>query len=96
MTCKDCFHYSACKSQIPKSYWQDDYIDGCKHFKDKNKIIELPCKVGDTIYEIVRLKGATPKILEETVDNVYPYGQTIKKTNQTQMYLQQLNMGGKE
>lgn len=24
----------------------------CKHFKDQSKFIELPCKVGDTVYHI--------------------------------------------
>lgn len=25
-------------------------IGKCKYFKDKSKIVELPCKVGDTVY----------------------------------------------
>lgn len=47
MTCKDCIHYEICK------------MDGtiietkkCEYFKDKSKFIELPCKVGGTMYVI--------------------------------------------
>jgi hypothetical protein len=27
-------------------------VEKCEHFKDKSKFIELPCKVGDTVYSI--------------------------------------------
>ena len=41
MTCKDCIYYDVC----------DDYIlTFCRGFKDKSRFIELPCKVGDTVY----------------------------------------------
>lgn len=43
MTCKDCYHYDACKfynKNLPEEYdtieWQ------CDNFKDKSRIIELP------------------------------------------------------
>lgn len=56
MTCEDCFHYSC------RKHWYDGFEDFdsrfndtnveilCPEFKDKSKIIELPCKVGDTVY----------------------------------------------
>lgn len=53
MTCKDCYHYEACKfnnKNLPEEYdpieWQ------CDNFKDKSRIIELPCKIGDEAYYI--------------------------------------------
>ena len=53
MTCKDCYHYDACKfynKNLPEEYdtieWQ------CDNFKDKSRIIELPYKVGDKVYYI--------------------------------------------
>lgn len=53
MTCKDCYHYNACKfynKNLPEEYdpieWQ------CDNFKDKSLIIELPCKVGDYVYYV--------------------------------------------
>lgn len=49
-TCKDCFYVSVCLRQYGKNLyiWQAD--NGCKNFKDKSRYIELPCKVGDTVY----------------------------------------------
>lgn len=47
-SCKDCLHYEFCcagKSGLP------DYVN-CKYFKDRNRFVELPCKVGDTVYLI--------------------------------------------
>ena len=38
--------FSADKRKLQlKSSWHI-----CEHFKDRNKFIELPCKVGDTVY----------------------------------------------
>lgn len=47
MNCKDCFHYEVCKG-----YEEFDFADHskCDTYKDKSKIVELPCKVGNTVY----------------------------------------------
>ena len=48
MTCKNCIHYDVCTN-----IWT--YVNRtleCRHFKDKSKQIELPCKVGDVVYYI--------------------------------------------
>lgn len=62
MTCKDCFHYKACKDTYEMCFELDSFdksiemqnydnmLDYCKLFKDKDKVIELPCKVGDTVW----------------------------------------------
>ena len=48
-SCKDCIHQEACFDWCrgfelePKK---------CKHFKDKSRFVELPCKVGDVVYAI--------------------------------------------
>lgn len=54
MTCKECIHHVLCE------YWANStnspyypHGSGCIYFKDKSKICELTCKVGDTIYRIV-------------------------------------------
>ena len=47
-SCKDCIHYEFCcagKSGLP------DYVN-CKYFKDRNRFVELPCKVGDTVFVV--------------------------------------------
>lgn len=55
-SCKDCLHSGVCRHN-----WQDWELEArgiknrmdeaCSDFKDKSLIIELPCKVGDTVYE---------------------------------------------
>ena len=59
-TCKDCIHYDVCKAlsgftdKLIKSYEKvfekyGDAKEECEYFKDKSKLIELPCKIGDYI-----------------------------------------------
>lgn len=45
MTCKDCFHYEVCCDE-----YELEHAEYCNNFKDKSKVIELPCRVGDTVY----------------------------------------------
>lgn len=56
MTCKDCIHYDVCSDWEnicnKMSLFSTIKKEVCKDFKDKSKIIELPCKVGDTVYDI--------------------------------------------
>ena len=53
-TCNDCLHQIICNAyadagvtDIPK-----DDITICEIFKDRSKFVELPCKVGDTVWRI--------------------------------------------
>lgn len=56
MTCeKHCLHWEVCKLTPPeyataKYYTFCNCAEKCECFKDKSKYIELPCKVGDTVY----------------------------------------------
>lgn len=57
MTCKDCIHYELCEI---RGYTYNENLDEsvdiiCGDFKDKSRYIELPCKVGDTVYVIPSL-----------------------------------------
>lgn len=47
MTCKDCMHYEVCCDEYELAH-----AEYCNNFKDKSKYIELPCKVGETLYVI--------------------------------------------
>ena len=75
MTCKDCYHYEKCYSdalteELAKGHdcqvvpCIDNHVT-CKYFKDKSRIIELPCKVGDKIYVLNRGNIPQKMILDE-------------------------------
>nr|DAH40768.1 MAG TPA: hypothetical protein [Caudoviricetes sp.] len=49
MICKGCYHSDMCGFERC-----DDALTFCKDFKDKSRIIELPCKVGDVFYIIAQ------------------------------------------
>lgn len=57
MNCKDCIHDKVCDMW----WWAVDSgipfvnSDTCKHFKDKFRIVELPCKVGDKYYRVSKV-----------------------------------------
>ena len=47
-TCKDCLHNEMCYGT------HTDDSPTCCDFKDKSRYIELPCKVGDVMYQVTR------------------------------------------
>ena len=62
MTCKDCLHYEVCKDDLSDSELNREMTEDCHccYFKDKSKFIELPCKVGDTVF-----------VVDEVMNNIY-------------------------
>lgn len=78
-TCKDCLHIDVCEirtcymcdgagfacddCEIHSNYGKIPSIKNCKYFKDRNRFVELPCKVGDTIYI---LTNDSPTGIEES------------------------------
>lgn len=60
--CKDCVHVEVCKEYVMGvaavrgvDLNMDELTvvlqcDDCEHFKDRSRFMELPCKVGDTVY----------------------------------------------
>lgn len=70
MTCKDCPHFNVCESfdvfmpKEMKSTFDQARLDlinskwkNCKFRNDKSRIIELPCKVGETVHYITFWKN---------------------------------------
>lgn len=51
-SCKDCLHVDVCKS---RNIFGD--MPACEHFKDRNQFLELPCKIGDTVYVKMQFGG---------------------------------------
>lgn len=74
MTCKDCIHYDLCRScsriQLGWKFNTVGYVENveeiCDYYADRSRFVELPCKVGDTIYAVE--KG---KIIEDSVVTLY-------------------------
>ena len=61
-TCKDCFHHEVCADfrrnicEIDQRRFEEYKInsdDLCGNFKSKAYFVELPCKVSDTVYQII-------------------------------------------
>lgn len=74
-TCKDCLHYEACKTiSEAQDYTEFDTMINdaekeCDTFADKSRFVELPCKVGDTVYYLggIRRKHIKTAIVEEII-----------------------------
>lgn len=59
---KNCYHYDMCNGRFDC----EDYGCECLDFKDKFLIVELPCRVGDTVYRISTQYHTRMKYLQET------------------------------
>ena len=55
-TCRDCIHYDVCHNNFKNIDMNKEMTDKhcCVYFKDKSRIIELPCKVGNLVFEPYR------------------------------------------
>ena len=54
-TCKDCVHFEVCRGEYAEGIEQLLTCDGCEDFKDRSRFVELPCKVGDTLFVPTRI-----------------------------------------
>ena len=68
MTCKDCIHYDVCVI-VENSADNEDYNTefGCTDFKDKSRFVELPCKLGDSIFYVHRNSKGNNSIFKVNV-----------------------------
>lgn len=58
-TCKECLHWKVC-TEYRSAFWGHKAqhsspivnvsADSCIFYKDRSRFVELPCKVGDTVY----------------------------------------------
>lgn len=49
-SCKDCMHEEVCN--IFSGDLNEDGAEKCVCFKDRSRFVELPCKVGDTVFVV--------------------------------------------
>lgn len=71
-SCKECIHYCVCKAVADTGKFvldteRPDQSERCPNFADKSRFIELPCKIGDTVWVIV---NGIKKPLEAQVRSV--------------------------
>ena len=53
--CSNCLCEKVCRYNDGHNlYCKNDYV--CPHFTDRSKLVNLPCKVGDKLYEITSRK----------------------------------------
>lgn len=50
--CENCYHNEMCQAMEDCSGLTRIPADFCDYYKDKSLIVELPCRVGDTVYYI--------------------------------------------
>ena len=77
-SCKDCVHVEVCSEYVTglaaargvdldaTELEQIFDSDDCDHFQDRSRFVELPCKVGDTIYVVEK-----EKIIQDSVVTLY-------------------------
>ncbi len=66
-SCKECIHFDRCKGLYKFDRLQKAVSKGCSYFKDRSRFVELPCKVGDTVYFILRSFDGKMRINPEKV-----------------------------
>lgn len=70
-SCKECLHYDVCEARIAadENYSERNYTENnnCSNFKDRNRFVELPCKVGDTVYYLQQQYSNKWSIIPVTV-----------------------------
>lgn len=78
--CKDCIHNEACRSFLVVTHCKEELdaiannpnASRCENYKDKDSVVSLPCKVGDTVYYLEITYDEKPKIVVKE-DVVYSF-----------------------
>lgn len=69
--CAECVHAEVCKDYINAVLGDVDESqmcgDDCEFYKDRSRFVELPCKVGDTIYWNLFGKTVEDEIMSITI-----------------------------
>lgn len=76
-SCKECLHYDVCEARIAadENYSERNYTENnnCSNFKDRTRFVELPCKVGDTVYCIKAMFSFLPVPKAEKIQKIELY-----------------------
>lgn len=89
-TCSDCIHEYVCENAF---CWIDPNDSNkkttCFQFKPKSRFIELPCAVGDTVYQIVYCRCGNPQSYEQG----HCWKTITKSTPKSYGHIMKLQMG---
>lgn len=82
--CEKCYHAEACgnypNTGLPEKLRQRQLDKGCENFKDKSLIVELPCRVGDTVYTFSFGKVIEAEVVKiEFTTEAENYGKFIRQ-----------------
>lgn len=94
-TCNDCIHFGACASMLGHfGYDVNDAqkIEGaekrCDQFAEKARFVELPCKIGDTVWVLNCRLG---EVFENTVTGIYIKSESDAKNHVTLKHINKLH-----
>ena len=94
-SCKECYHYEVCRMHYQQkcelTYETEKEVRRamleaekgnpiCDHFKDRSRFVELPCKVGDTVYFIKGGRVMSDTVIRFVIDR---YAVKLTKSNGT-------------
>ena len=98
MTCKDCLFYDFCNdyNEYPEYVQHCEQTTGtefkCSHFKEKYRFVELPCKVGCTVYLVDRTRdgrlGSIYRVVECSVEKIVIKYSTFQKRTIMEAHLE--------
>ena len=98
MTCKDCLYYDFCNdyNEYPEYVQHCEQTTGtefkCSRFKDKSRFVELPFKVGDTVYLVDRTRdgrlGSIYRVVECIVGKIVLRYSTLQKITIVEAHLE--------
>ena len=87
--CEKCIHDEVCWYQDMYGYSEDN----CERFKDKSLVVELPCKVGDTLYFPISHRVLAYDVISFKYDGQYVKVVMENRISKSQMTLYKENVG---
>lgn len=89
--CKNCLHEDVCYAR--EVYGKLEKDEDCKSFKDKSLCVELPCKVGDTLYFPISHRVLAYDVISFKYDGQYVKVVMENRISKSQMTLYKENVG---
>ena len=81
--CNKCIHRNVCEFNEPY-----EECGACNHFTDKSRFVELPCKVGDTVWVLNQRLG---QVFENTVTGIYIKSESDSENHVTLRHINKLH-----